>query len=102
MNTDFRVSVDFFSHHKTKKLKRRIGDAGILSLLQLWAYVAKIKPDGDISSMSVEDIEIAASWEGEEDAFVAAACEAGFIEKYESEYFLHDWVKNQGDNEDEH
>lgn len=25
MNSDFRVSVDFFAHHKTRKLRRRLG-----------------------------------------------------------------------------
>jgi hypothetical protein len=91
MNTDFRVSVDFFGHHKTKKLQRRIGDAGVMSLLRLWAYVAKIKPDGDIASMDTEDIEIAADWKGECGAFVKAAIESGFFEEYEGEYYLHDW-----------
>jgi hypothetical protein len=94
MNTDFRVSVDFFMHHKTKKLKKRAGDAGIMSLLRLWAYVAKIKPDGDISSMSAEDIEIAADWDGEGKVFVNAALDAGFLEEYEGEYYLYHWVEN--------
>jgi hypothetical protein len=92
MNTDFRVKVDFFGHHKTKKLRRRLGDAGVLCLLQLWAYVAKTKPDGDISTMDVEDIEISACWDGEDGTFVRAAIEAGFIDEDESGYSLHDWT----------
>ena len=42
MNSDFRVSVDFFAHHKTKKLRRRLGYEGVVALLQLWAYAAPL------------------------------------------------------------
>ena len=43
MNSDFRVSVDFFAHHKTKKLRRRLGYEGVVALLQLWAYAARVR-----------------------------------------------------------
>ena len=93
MDADFRVKVGFFRHHKTKKLRKRIGVDGVLCLLQLWAYIADEKPDGDISSMSIEDIEISACWDGEDGAFIQAVCEAGFIEVDESgAYSLHDWT----------
>ena len=46
MNTGFRVAVDFFTHHKARKLKKRLGAAAVLSLLQLWAYAAKLRGEG--------------------------------------------------------
>ena len=39
MNTDFRVAVDFFSHHKARKLKKRLGaDASIHTTLDAVKY----------------------------------------------------------------
>jgi len=95
LNTDFRVSVDFFSHHKARKLKKRIGGDGLLSLLQLWAYAAKNRPDGDLSGMSIEDIELASNWDGDEGLFVSSSIEVGFIEIDDcGDYVLHDWLEN--------
>lgn len=94
MNTDFRVSVDFFNHHKTRKLKKRIGNGGVLSLMQLWAYAAKVRPLGDLYDMSEEDIEMSADWQGEEGVFISACVDVGFIDSTESGFVLHDWVEN--------
>lgn len=94
MNTDFRVAVDFFTHHKARKLKKRLGAAAVLSLLQLWAYAAKLRTDGNLSGMSVEDIELAAEWDGAEGAFSAALLDVGFLDQSEDGYSLHDWAEN--------
>ena len=56
---DIRLSTEFFHHPKIQKLKRRRGPQGILSLLQLYAEIAKHRPDGDISSLDQEWISIA-------------------------------------------
>ncbi|MDE7064195.1 MAG: hypothetical protein K2O70_01835 [Desulfovibrionaceae bacterium] len=94
MNTDIRIAVDFFAHHKTRKLKKRIGSDGVLSLIQLWTYAAKIRPDGDLDGMSGEDIELAADWDGEDGAFAAALADVGFLECVDGRFVLHDWVEN--------
>lgn len=94
MNTDFRVAVDFFSHHKARKLKKRLSSDGLISLLQLWAYAAKLRTDGELSGMDAEDIEIAACWDGGDGAFVAALVEVGFLDQRGDAYSLHDWVEN--------
>ncbi len=94
MNTDFRVAVDFFAHHKARKLKKRLGADGLMALLQLWAYAAKLRADGDLSGMSVEDIELASGWDGTESAFVSALVEVGFIDQNGEAYALHDWLEN--------
>lgn len=94
MNADFRVAVDFFSHHKARKLKKRLSSDGLISLLQLWAYAAKLRTDGELSGMDAEDIEIAACWDGEDGVFVAALVEVGFLDQRGDAYALHDWVDN--------
>ena len=94
MNTDIRIAVDFFAHHKTRKLKKRVGSDGVLSLIQLWTYAAKLRPDGDLDGMSEEDIELAADWLGEDGAFVAALVDVGFLECVDGRYILHDWLEN--------
>lgn len=94
MNSDFRVAVDFFSHHKARKLKKRLSSDGLISLLQLWAYAAKLRTDGELSGMDAEDIEIAACWDGEDGVFVAALVEVGFLDQNGDSYTLHDWVEN--------
>lgn len=97
VNTDFRVAVDFFTHHKARKLKKRLGAAAVLSLLQLWAYAAKLRTDGNLSGMSVEDIELAAEWDGDEGAFSAALLDVGFLDQGEDGYSLHDWAGKRVD-----
>ncbi|SHN66729.1 hypothetical protein [Desulfovibrio litoralis] len=94
MNTDFRVQTDFLSHHKTKKLKRRLGSDGIICLIALWSYTANHRSSGILSCMSIEDIEIAVDWEGGEGEFVTALFEIGFLEFENDTYILHNWLKH--------
>lgn len=94
MNSDFRVSVDFFAHHKTKKLRRRLGYEGVVALLQLWAYAARVRPDGDLSGMEDEDIELAVDWCGEEGTLVPTLKSVGFLDEDEGGLRLHDWQEN--------
>ena len=94
MNTDFRVNVDFFTHHKTLKLKKRLGGLAVLSLLQLWAYAAKRNPDGDLSDMTPEDIELAAGWDGDDGALTEALIEVGFFDQDDEGIKLHDWAEH--------
>lgn len=94
MNTDFRVSVDFFAHHKTRKLRRKLGADAVLCLLQLWAYAARLRADGNLSGMSTEDVELAADWDGDEGALVSGLIAVGYIDGDEGDYTLHDWAEN--------
>ena len=94
MNIDFRVSVDFFTHHKARKLQKRLGPVALLSLLKLWAYAAKMRADGDLSGMTSEDVELAAEWEGDEGAFTATLLDVGFVDQDAERIRLHDWAEN--------
>ena len=91
MNTDFRIHVDFFSHFKTIKLERQLGAEGVLSLIRLWAWVAKNRPDGILTGMSEEDIEIAARWNGEQRAFNGVITTLNFVNLVDGVYQIHDW-----------
>jgi hypothetical protein len=62
MNTDIRLKVGFFGHHKIVRLKARLGADAVLSLLQLWMFTAQYHPDGDLSSLDPNSIAISAGW----------------------------------------
>ncbi len=91
MKIDARISVGLPSHPKTKKLIRRVGEAGAWRLVCLFLWVAQSRSDGDLAGMTGEDIELAVDWQGEEGAFIRALLEVGFIDGLEGVYTIHDW-----------
>ncbi len=91
---DARISVALPAHPKTKKLIRRLGEGGAWRLLCLFLWVAQSRPDGDLSGMTGEDIELAADWQGEEGAFIKALIEVGFVDGEEGAYSIHDWQEH--------
>ena len=96
MNTDFRVAVSFTQHPKTKKLIRKLGYKAFYSLINLWSFVSMNKPDGIMTNMDVDDIEIASDWNGECSKFVLALLEHKFIDKIDGVYNIHDWKDHNG------
>lgn len=95
MVSDIRISVSFRDHRKRKKLARMIGAEGVLALVDLWIATAETHPDGRLSGMDVDDIEIDAGWEGDPGAFLAACLDVGWIESDGECYVLHDWTEHQ-------
>lgn len=93
MNTDFRLSVGFWQHPKTKKTARRLGLEGIRSLQVLWAWAAVNRPDGNLSGMDWEDVELAADWQGEERKFFDTSL-GMWIDESPDGYALHDWQEH--------
>ena len=91
---DARISVGLPSHPKTKKLIRRVGEGGAWRLVCLFLWAAQTRPDGDLSGMTGEDIELAADWQGEDGAFIGALVEVGFIDGEEGRYEIHDWQEH--------
>jgi hypothetical protein len=71
MATDIRINIGFFSHPKTRKLRRALGDAGVVALIEFWCYVAINRPKGNLDGLGEDDIEIAANWQGTPGAFYA-------------------------------
>lgn len=80
MSTDARLNTGLPTHPKTKKLIRRLGPGAGWSLVCLILWARANRPDGDLSGMSDEDIELASDWAGENDAFVAALVTVGFLD----------------------
>ena len=94
MNVDARISVGLPSHPKTKKLIKRGGQAAAWNLVCLLLWVSQNKPDGDLSGMTAEDIEIAAGFEGDEGAFVQMLVDVRFIDGQPGAYAVHDWAEH--------
>lgn len=94
MNTDIRLSVNFFTHPKTVKLIRQLGLEGVVSLLRLWLWTAQNRPGGALSGMDVDDIEIAAGWQGEQGAFVSTVTSLRLLDVIGEGHRLHDWEEH--------
>lgn len=93
---DIRLDVGFFDHPKTRKLKRIIGDTGIIALLRLWAFAAIYRPDGDLSGYDWKEIADAAGWRGRTEKLIEALIEARFLESTpDRRVKLHDWSDHQ-------
>lgn len=93
MNSDIRLAVGFWQHPKTRKLAKRLGLEGVRSLQILWLWASQNKPDGDLSGMDWEDVELAADWTGEERAFFDY-CLGVWIDETPEGYVLHDWAEH--------
>src|SRR5690606_29218826 len=89
--SDARLSTTFPAHPKTKKLQRRLGDAGPLACIYLFLWASQNRSDGDLRGMSDEDIELAIDWRGEPDAFVRAMVDVGYLDGDRYERRIHDW-----------
>lgn len=77
---DARISVALPSHPKTKKLIKIAGTDAAWRLVCLFLWVAQNRPDGVISGMDAEDIELAAGWDGEAGVFIAALRRSGYVQ----------------------
>jgi len=95
MSTDARLSTGLPGHPKTKKLVRRLGPGAGWSLVCLILWARSNRPDGDLSGMTSEDIELAADWNGDNDALVRELASVGFLDGDASAYQLHDWAEHQ-------
>lgn len=93
MNTDYRIKLGFFRHYKTRKLEKKLGADGVLALIKLWEYASEFRPDGDLSGMADEDIELSIMWDTEQ-TLMPILVSIGFVDGQEGEYRLHDWQEH--------
>jgi len=96
MNVDFRVSVSLPSHPKALKLMRRLGDRSFYCLVRFWSFVAQNRPDGDITGLDIDDIELACDWRGDAGSMHQALLDLCFIECIDGKMFVHDWEDYNG------
>lgn len=94
MAEDIRLSTSLFQHPKFLKLERKFGADGCLALLKLWAWVAEARPDGDLSGLTPEDLELAIGWKGP-DGFISVLVELRFLDGAPSRYCVHGWIERQ-------
>lgn len=90
MNKDFRISVALPSHPKALKLMRRCGDIAFYNLVKFWAFVAQNKPNGRLTNIDQDDIEIASGWNGQCSEFYQALLDYRFIELVDGVLVVHD------------
>lgn len=95
MNIDIRLALGFFDHPKTRKLARRLGWEAVIGLLRLWMWAAENRPRGELTGLDAEDVELAASWEGEQGAFTAALVTLRWLDESGEGYVLHGWEERQ-------
>ncbi|MCR4817362.1 MAG: hypothetical protein K5841_00210, partial [Fretibacterium sp.] len=95
MNSDIRLSVNFFSHIKTMQLEKRCGKEGVLCLLKLWVWAAVNRPDGNLSGFCSADLESFSGWTGGDGCFAEALREIGWIDGEEGSSQLHGWEEFQ-------
>jgi len=102
---DIRVNTDCPDSWKVVRLCTRLGDGAFRCLIRLWCKVAKCRPDGDLTRLDERDIEALAGWTGEAGAFIAAAIDAGLIDRVGHRtgdrsgdrvgYRIHGWAEHQ-------
>lgn len=96
VNTDIRIAISFKSHRKRKKLKMRLGAAGVLALIDLWSGVATSRPSGLLTGWDTEDIALEGDWEGDPQEFVDTILDIGFLEVTKNgDYAVHGWTEHQ-------
>lgn len=94
--TDIRLGISLQTHRKTKKLIKRLGPQGFVSLIFLWMQAAANNPNGRLGNMDIEDICVAAEWDGDEEEFITALLDMGWLDKSDSgEFVIHDWEDHQ-------
>ncbi len=97
MNKDIRINIAFLDHPKTLKLQKRIGAEGVFCLMRFWSFVALNKPNGKLIDMDIEDIELAARWNGQEGLFVQTLIELRWLDKGDDGLLsVHDWEEHNG------
>jgi hypothetical protein len=94
MASDARINTGLPAHPKTKKVIRRLGEAGAWYTVCLILWTAANRSDGDLTGMSSEEIELAVDWRGQPDAFVKALAECRLLDGEEGAYRLHDWAEH--------
>lgn len=86
-------------HPKTKKLARLLDISVITAVGHLhyfWWWALDFAQDGALAKFDDCDISEACMWVGDVKIFVDSLIEAGFIDKNESVFCIHDWYEYAG------
>ena len=82
-------------HRKTRNLFRTLGinraeAIGTLTLIWTWA-VDNCNQEGELLSVTMEDIADAAYWKNDPAILYSALVETGWVDEFEGKMYLHDW-----------
>lgn len=94
MADDCRFSTAFPHHPKTVKLIRRLQEAAAWAWVCLLLWVADNRPDGNLTGLSGEDLEIAAGWNGESGTLISTLVDVRFLDGEPGAYTVHDWAEH--------
>jgi hypothetical protein len=86
-------------HRKTLSLARLLGikrPQAIGHLHCLWWWTLDNSQDGRLERIAAEDLAEAALWDGDPNEFVAALCQAGFLDQDGETLVVHDWDEYAG------
>ncbi len=94
MGKDIRLSTQFIDHPKTKKMIKKCGYESVVCLLRLWCWCSSNRPNGVLSNMDDDDIEIVSGWTGDDGEFLKYI-NGIWVDENDGIYSLHDWEENQ-------
>lgn len=90
----FRLDVDFVQHPKCAELALALGIREAWPrIIQLWSWVARVAPDGDLQGLDDRTVARAAGWSGPPAKFVEALRSTGWLDP---DGKLHGWLEYQG------
>lgn len=94
---DFRMYTSWRRHRKYRRLRRELGGDGVLAIEALWAYAADMRPDGDLSGMSADDLADEAGWPGDPARLMAVltSSEVRLVDGEPGSWRIHDWAEHQ-------
>lgn len=93
MSLWIKLSINFFTHRKTVKLRGLIGDDAYWIPPRLWTYAASNQPDGDFKDYSAAELATVVGYSKDASSMLQALLQAGFLD---SDMKIHDWEKHNG------
>jgi hypothetical protein len=91
------IDDGFLEHPKTLGFCRALADPNAAAyLLRLWTWATKSAPDGDLSSLEPEDLELVIRWLGEPGACYRALVRYRFVDESPPARSIHNWGSRTG------
>jgi hypothetical protein len=88
-----KLSLSFYSHRKTARLRSEIGDDAFWIPPRLWAYAAQNQPDGDMSGYPSHELAFLLGCEKHASSILEALLRAGFLD---ANGMIHGWEEHNG------
>src|SRR5690348_15952279 len=76
-------------------------DQALLHIMKLLLFAGRMRPDGDLSTMSARQLARTCGWRDEPGAFVEALVKSGWLEEHGPGYRIEGWERHGGRSMDE-